>query len=188
MAQLTRSQRLKIDAGFNDLTEAIIEFHNENSGTLPTADDAALWGGTTLDDLNGEISTAIHKHETTGHGAHPILTADQLDGVSIEDLNNGFMKAVNFYDIPVNYCSFVRDVKNKSGKDIYVYKDEDERTDSTGIIIYGVLTVAVGGKEAVFDNYRMAWPEGIRDFSDQGYLAAERDSNDTSHYAYSLLV
>lgn len=180
MAELSRSQRLKINTAVTDLTDAIIEYHNDNSGTLPKADDADHWGDTTLDDLNGEISTAIHVHETTGHGAHSILTADQLDGVSIDDLNNGFLKAVNFHSLPVNYCNFVRNLKNPptSGKDLDTYKGEEESSLSTGLIIAGVLTVAIGGKQAVFDNVHILWPDDLKDYSDQGYIAAERDDND----------
>lgn len=177
MGEIKKSSRLKIQTAVDDFTNAIIEFHDETSGTLPKADNTSRLGGVSAEDLKGEAEVDITVHTSKHHDAHKLLSANDLNGVSKDDLDIGFLRSVNFNNLPLFYINFTKTVEIEMGRDLYELAEENDTNKRIGFIVGGDLKLIIHGHTFEISKPVFIYPEGIKDYSDQGYIAAEVGEN-----------
>lgn len=178
MGEIKNSSRLKIQTAVDDLTTAILEYHDETTGTLPKADNTSRLGGVSAEDLKGEAEIDITKHTSKTHDAHKLLSADDLNGVSKSDLDVGFLRCVDFYNLPLFYINFTKTVDIPMGRDLYELAEDSNSTRVIGFVIGGDLKLIIHGHTYEISKPVFIYPEGIKDYSDGGFIAAEVGEND----------
>lgn len=175
MSKVTRNQRHLISKSVIDFTDSIIRFHDVNTDEISTSDNTSRLGGVDAAKLRGEVETEVIKHVTTRTGAHKKPTPDQLNGVSIDDLNNTLFRALKLNAIPycaVQYDSLGNPIGNTtSANGNFTTWVENNEVAPRGINILGQLDIWIHGNRYQFTNQRLEWDSRIKGISDQGFIA-----------------